>query len=151
MSQKVRTALAWSAENGVQRWTSEHGELVLLRPRPWVEQTVLRGHISAAHVEALIAAHERELHPAARFHSFSDLWEVTGYDIGARLAVTGWSVQNRPRIVSYNSLIHSPVVYTAMTFVSVLAGGAIRTWRHRAGYEDALQRALAAPPFPERL
>jgi hypothetical protein len=110
-------------------------------------RTLVVGKGSAAFVTKIRAQWDAAVRDGAQLESFLDFADMESYDSGFRSELTGWGLENRPRLKSIHTFSHSKIVNMGATVASLALGGMIQVHKDAESFEAAAARArLPARP-----
>ncbi|MCC6665967.1 MAG: hypothetical protein IT375_19585 [Polyangiaceae bacterium] len=125
------------------------GSLEVYLPRQDVAVTFVEGRLTAAMAERWIETLDRQFTRGARFNTFHDWDQMTGYDSAARQALTSWVVSSIRHILSADFFATHGIVRMGVAAAGVataLAGLRVEVHSARPPFLRAIEQCLAPQP-----
>ena len=104
-------------------------------------RTLVVGKGAHAFVPRIRAQWDAAVREGAQLESFLDFADMEAYDSGFRSELTGWGLENRPRMKSIHTFSHSKIVNMGATVASLALGGMIQVHKDAESFEAAAARA----------
>jgi hypothetical protein len=125
----------------VVRVVEPRGQLEICLPQANVCLSIIEGHLSAPMAQRWIEGVQRHVERGVVFDTFHDWERMSGYESGARQALTAWVVSNVRAFRTARFLVAHSLVRMGVSAASVavaLAGMQMSAVTERAAFEEML-------------
>jgi hypothetical protein len=131
-------AIRYEMPSGGVRLKTAQGEGEIWMATPSIAMYATYGYVSTDLTNRLVAGLNRLTHGVPSFYFFINAANTTGYDPGARVAMTEWIKRNGPRLIAFHVLVQSKLLSMAAAVANLATGGIIRSHSNLAAFEAEL-------------
>ena len=136
-------ALDRAKQTCLVRVTEPRGKIEVYLPRGNVCLSVIEGHLSAPMAQRWIDVLDRHVQAGIVFDTFHDWERMSGYESGARQALTSWVLGSIRSFRCVHFLVSNPLAkmgVSAATVAVALVGLRMESHPSRSSFEQVLSR-----------